>query len=1572
MKKILGLDIGTNSIGGALINIPDNFVDYGKEGNIEWLGSRIIPMDGDYLQKFESGSAVETKAAFRRIKRGSRRLKHRYKLRRTRLIQLFKVVGWLNEEFPDNFKKKMRDDENFKFSISEFLPFSEQTIEEATRELGVVNKKNNLALSEDWIIYYLRKKALEKEITLQELARILYMMNQRRGFKSSRKDLKEGDIKEIKWVEILKIKSVELESSEKNKKGNYKYLVTPYSDKVKSWTEERKKKPEWEEKEFTFLITEKTDDNGKITQLKPQIPKPDDWALCTTAQDNKMGEKHPGEYFFNGLKENKNGFKIRQYAVYRAKYKKELEAIWNKQLELNDELRKINSDKSILQRLAEVLYPVQVRAKMAKLNEFLSNDLLHIISDDIIYYQRELKSQKNSIGECQYEKKKGIDGVIYGLKCAPKSSPDFQEFRIWQDIHNIKVFEKEKKIDGYTRIDVDVSTHFINTKVKEELFNKFDTSKEITQENVFRILNNNSEEKISDKTHRINMFFKADKKLSGNETKFYFRKAFNKCGFETEGEFLLNDRVKFYKLWHILYSISTSDAEKSIKGIASALGNPKNQLDLPPEVIIMLSNSPDIEKQKKYASYSTKAIRKLLPLMRVGKYWHEKDIADGVKEKANNINERLEAIVFNERKIKDIADDDIQKQLLKSFIKTENLTQGLSTYQACYLVYDRHSEKTNDKTYTNIDELDIAKLIPNNSLRNPIVEQVVRETLYLVKDVWRKYGQPDEIHVELGRELKKNAEEKEKITKNQNNSFEEKQRIKKLLSELLNDNFEEYDSYGNKVTTSFAVKPNPDSPKDIDKFRIWKSCSNVKDDEFDKLFKDGKKEIIPSKADIKKYVLWLSQGCCSPYTGKVINLSKLFDKTEYEIEHIIPQSKFANDSFNNLVIAEAAINPYPYKGSMLARNFINHFGGSNGKEIEISGKKYFILGETEYENRCKDTFKFQKGKLKNLLATEVPEDFVSRQLNDTRYITRKVTELLSPIPKDKTGIIFTGGSITSELKKKWGLTKEWKKLLLPRFERLEEINKKEYILQNKFDANDIDINVPENPELELKRIDHRHHALDALIIAATTREHIRYLNSLNAVDSDEELKIVQRTLVKGKIREFKTPWEKFTEEARNKLEETIVSFKTNNKVVSKPNNRTTYWKLDTDGSWKKEIKQQKENPKWMAVRKSMFKEPQGIIFIKEIEIKSFRTPKEMMDIVKLQMYRMEVQNTPRQKNTSYIYDSETREIVKNIIELSGGNIEAIEKYLKKFKPISSNGDKIHTVRIAVFNEYAAKRVTLDKSFDHKKIDKIPYAKIRKSVIGRLLHDHLTEYELFEKKKVILEKKNIEDLTSDEKEFLDKPIPEPFSGEGLEALTRKAGRPITKVTIAEQKSSESKFGNQYVEIDAGSNAFFIIYENIITKEREDYKSLATHKAIERLVKGDSLVEEREGFKPIILSPNDLVYLPTKDEILKIKNNIQVEEAINWHDKREIFKRTYKMVSCTGGKCEFIPHNISNSNPIIPDIELGSSNKNQRAWDGKVELIKSDKKEKPIREDSGTMIKEVCIKLKIDRLGNIKPA
>ena len=1151
----------------------------------------------------------------------------------------------------------------------------------------------------------------------------------------------------------------------------------------------------------------------------------------------------------------------------------------------------------------------------------------------------------------KYKNKDGEEKTA-GVKVAPKSSPEFQEYRIWQDIHNLGIFEKEKIVNEKKQIDVEL-VNLINTTVKEKLFELFDKSAEITQQNIFNTVNKICGLNLKEATHRINLFANRDK-LKGNETKEYFRKAFRKkelnfdenkneikYDYLTEKltaidicERLISNKTHFAKLWHILYSITSSDKEKAEKGIITALSNPKNGFNLPTEIIKHLANQPEI-KEKQYAALSSKAINKLLPLMRCGKHWNDKEI----EQKANSFLEFKRTPEY--KKLGEKIKNDLENlEALEDF-------QTLPPYKAGYVIYGFHSERENDAKYNSFNEIDVMKLLPNNSLRNPIVEQVIRETLFLVKDICKQYGQPDEIHIELGRELKKNAKEKEKIATRNAKERDEKERIKKMLYELINDKEFEFDT-----------KPNPESPLDIEKFKIWKSTAGKLDEDVEKYFysKDTK-EKIPTSTEIKKYALWLCQKCKSPYTGKGIPLSKLFTD-EFEVEHIIPRSKLKYDAFDNLVICESGVNKL--KGNLLGRVFIQQKGSKN--PVNFENKKYSILQETEYLEHCKSTFeKSHYRKYKNLLSEEIPKDFISRQLNDTRHITRKLSELLYPIAKEKEGIIFTGGSITSELKKEWGLNTVWKELLKPRFERLEKIiefnpafvNKK-LIIPDEEDENKFHFNVTDVQDFNAKRIDHRHHAMDALIIAATTREHIRYLNSLNTVDTDEELKEVKRKLVKGKIREFKLPWGKhteitadgsvatvknFTEQAKNKLSEIIISIKSNNKVVTKPQNKYIKWKQKEDGTWEKEFFKQEPNKKWLAVRKSMFKEPQGTIYLKEIITKGFRTPKEKMDIVKLQMERMKAQNTPAQKHTSYIYDQDTRELIKHIIELSGGNLEAIEKYLKKNKLKNINEEEIKIVRIAVFNEYAAKRVSLDKSFTEKKInDKIPYS--LKSPLAEVLRSHLKEYK-------------------------NKPE-EAFIGEGLDVLTKKAGRPINKVTIFEKKDPAEKFKNTYYETDKGGNVFFVMYENE-KFERVEMKSISVLKAIENIIQNKPIVEPKENHKVIILSPNEFVYLPTEDELSKIKN--KEENPINWNNKKKIFERVYKMVSCTGSECQFVPHNIAK--PIDENYaELGSNNKSEKAWGGIVKYI-ADSKDKLSRRDEGVMIKDTCIKIKVDRLGNLIP-
>ncbi|GEM_PF-119971 len=1609
MKGVLGLDLGTNSIGAALLRLPERFEDYGRNGSIEWLGSRIIPMDGEDLQKFESGVPAETKAAKRRMKRGSRRLKHRYKLRRSRLTSVLKILGWVKEDFPLDNPKRIKEiirenNGRFGFRISDYLPFSKDTISEAITQLGVKgkhNKKGNIIIPEDWIVYYLRKKALTQKITVQEFARILYMMNQRRGFKSSRKDLREstvlnyeefnkikkqinsgelfeytnGEGQELKtqFVSITKIKSVTLKNDERDKKGKLTFVIKAEDPRLETWEEKRIEKPEWEGKEFKLVVEQSIDKKGKFSQNKPQIPKNDDWNLLMVALDNQIDEsgKHVGEFFWDKLVEargKKQTYKIRQNVVRREKYEKELQAIWNKQLKLRAidgaEEELLNTDK--IEKIAAELYAHNT----AKQNELKQKGLFHILANDIIYYQRDLKSQKGLIAECRYEKRIGteknetgefVKTGIYGLKCAPKSSPEFQEFRIWQDIHNIRILEREKIIDGLKKVDVDVTRQFIDETNKDELYDLFDSETEITEKKIFDRINTiKPDAHLDSEKYKINLFSNRET-LKGNETKTLFRRIFRKFDYESEGEKLLQNADTFYKLWHIVYSISSSDLKKSAKGIRTAL----KQFDLPDRIVEAFTKLEEFKKE--YAAYSSKALKKLLTIMRCGKYWKweaiERTEIKTPESPIDNpqrirLSDRIDKII-SEGWERDIRVDKRTGEIIseRHFEKREQFS-GLPVWMACYVVYGRHSERETSKKFSleEIRKLDIMALVPHNSLRNPIVEQVVRETLCLVKDICKEYGQPDEIHIELGRDLKKNMEQRLAISENNAKNLEEKQRAKKLLQELLDGDFEHFDETGKKIKKPFTVKPNPNNPVDIEKFRIYKSLASFEYDtkerktedqvRLDKLFRDGKKERVPTNAEVKKYILWLSQKCISPYTGRVIPLSKLFDETQYEVEHIIPRSRMKYDAMENLVISETGVNKA--KGNELAANFIAR---SNGK-CTYGGIEYTLFTYEEYCNHCKETFRGKK--YKNLMATEVPQDFIERQINDTRYIGKKLGELLYPFAKEKEGLVFTIGSITSELKGKWGLNKIWKQLLKQRFERLERITGNRYIFPNEDDQSDIVFNVPDIPDLDIKRLDHRHHALDALIVAATTREHIRYLNSLNAADTNEELKQYHYTLCKGKIREFRLPWESFTRDAKEKLSEVIVTFKSNKRIVSKPFNRYLKWIQKEDGTYEKQFIAQAPNERWLAVRKSLFREnPQGIIWVKE------KRKVSVKEAFRIQIERMRVEHDKEKRKTAaYVYDQNARLAIKEIIQkmldvtgidLTSSNelLNAIEEnYLKKNvkkaasakrKAYSLGGKMYGEIEIAQFVMYKAKRVPLDSSFDHKKIDKIPYADT--SRIPILLHNHLREYE---KKKL--------------------GSAEAFSNEGLEQLAKKNnGMPITTVTIMDGKLKDEHldnlFGNKYMESDAGAIAYFIIYENEKTKERSEMYSLSTHKALERIRKGMPVAEKREGYRTIILSPNDLVYVPTEDEWKRIKAD--EENVIDWSNKKAIGERIYRMVSADNAF--FVQHHISK--PIIPTILKGEDKT-------KGEIDWHNKSTKTM--DGQTTIADCCIKIAVDRLGNIRPA
>src|SRR5690606_13163122 len=220
----------------------------------------------------------------------------------------------------------------------------------------------------------------------------------------------------------------------------------------------RKNIPDWKGSTIELEVTKKTVKSGEVT-YSFSIPDPEDWTNKKTALEENIKKSgyHVGEYFFHQLIKDRN-YRIRQRIVDRSLYREEFEAIWKKQSTFHPELR----DTSRLHDIALLLY----RNNKQKQQELRANDLFHLFTNDIIYYQRPLKSQKHSIGRCTLETKYDDKGIPYGIRVAPKSSPQFQEFRIWQTIHNLRVLQLQGEVEGKTQIDIDCTDLRLTNETK--------------------------------------------------------------------------------------------------------------------------------------------------------------------------------------------------------------------------------------------------------------------------------------------------------------------------------------------------------------------------------------------------------------------------------------------------------------------------------------------------------------------------------------------------------------------------------------------------------------------------------------------------------------------------------------------------------------------------------------------------------------------------------------------------------------------------------------------------------------------------------------------------------------------------------------------------------------------------------------------------------------------------------------------------------------------------------------------------------------------------------------------------
>lgn len=1062
MKKILGLDLGTTSIGWALVNEAE---DKEERSSIIKLGVRVNPLTTDESQNFEKGKSVETNTV-RRIKRGMRRNLQRYKQRRSALISLLKEYNFITDE-------------------------------------TILSEHGNASTFET---YRLRAKAVEEEITLEEFARVLIMINKKRGYKSSRKAKGDEDGKLINGMDVAMRLYNEnitpgqlcLELLEAGKKALPDFYRSDLNKEFALiWTSQAQYYPN--------MLTDalKEDLQGRNSkQTKAIIAKNFQWTEVERVWNEVEARTEEKEVLHNykgigrstkGLELKKENYQWRVKALTEKLHPEELAVVLE---EINKELNsssgylgaisdrskhlffnKLTVGQALMQSLdanpnASLKNTVYYRQdyldefetlweSQARFHPELTPELKNEIRDVVIFYQRRLKSQKSLIGICEFERKDQeveVDGkkktILVGSRVIPRTSPLFQEFKIWQTLNNLEVRlsetkgKKKKKVSNEPTLFDDIFTpedelaingrRELTIEEKQQLAEELYIREGMTKGQILKQLFGTSSgydlnfEKVSGNETGSALYkaFSAMMDLSGHEPidfsnsasdiKLQVRTVFEALGWNTEilEVSLATDDYKtlhahpFYSLWHLLYSFegdnSRTGDENLVQKICALVNCDK-------EYASLLAN---VSLASDYGNLSAKAIKKILPYMKEGNRYDE-----AIKEKYGY----------------------------------------------------RHSASSLTKEEIEAKELlNKLEILPKGALRNPVVEKILNQMVNVVNEVIATYGRPDEIRVELARELKKNQKEREALTKAISHSTDERKKDREILIKEFNI-------------------PNP-TRNDIIRYQLYKE-----------LEKNGYKTL---------------------YSNTYIPKEMLFSK-EIDIEHIIPKARLFDDSFSNKTLEYRSVNLD--KGNKTAFDYVSETYGEEGLQ--------------RYLNTCESIFANQRTKLRKLKMREqdIPDGFIERDLRNTQYIAKKALSMLGQICRR---VVATTGAITEQLRQDWQLVDVLKELNWSKYEAVGNV---EY--HTNHDGRSIG-----RIKDWTKRNDHRHHAMDALTVAFTKHALIQYFNHKNASFQADSIEFAIKNAYFSDGKAL-PPMCNLRSEAKRHLENVLVSIKAKNKVATQNTNK---------------------------------------------------------------------------------------------------------------------------------------------------------------------------------------------------------------------------------------------------------------------------------------------------------------------------------------------------------------------------------------------------------------------------------
>lgn len=273
-----------------------------------------------------------------------------------------------------------------------------------------------------------------------------------------------------------------------------------------------------------------------------------------------------------------------------------------------------------------------------------------------------------------------------------------------------------------------------------------------------------------------------------------------------------------------------------------------------------------------------------------------------------------------------------------------------------------------------------------------------------------------------------------------------------------------------------------------------------------------------SRESITRYLLWKQQGEICIYTGQSISLNQLF-AGEVDVDHILPWSRCLDDSQMNKIVC---------------------YHPANHQKTNRSPHEWLADSDpSRYEEICQRARrlpypKYRKFLLKNLEL----DDFIARQLVDTAYITRLAMTYLKMLTENDHDVLGLKGAYTADLRHQWGL---------------------ETILSE----------LPDSPAWqedqagrarpgEKNRADHRHHAIDAIVVALTDRSRLQQLSHIRRQGGTETT---------GEI--LPAPWDSFRRDVVEKVKSINVSHRPRRKVAGPLHEESLYGPTKTTGEFVK-------------------------------------------------------------------------------------------------------------------------------------------------------------------------------------------------------------------------------------------------------------------------------------------------------------------------------------------------------------------------------------------------------------------